>query len=64
MNYKFDFRKKVALLSMALGTIPAAVQEAVDNSLSRHDFFYAGQSKKMRMFIVKEGQVTWNPVAT
>ncbi len=27
--------------------------------LARHDFFYAGQSKKLRMFKVKEGKVIW-----
>lgn len=31
-----------------------------DLSLSRHDFFYAGQSKQRRMFIVKDGQVSWS----
>jgi hypothetical protein len=34
-------------------------QTAVDESLARHDFFYAGQSKQRRMFIVKDGQVSW-----
>ena len=33
---------------------------AVDESLSRHDFFYAGEGKQRRMFIVKDGQVSWN----
>ena len=28
-------------------------------SLGRHNFFYAGQSKQRRMFIVKDGQVSW-----
>ena len=28
-------------------------------SLAKHNFFYAGQSKRMRMFIVKDGQVAW-----
>ncbi len=31
-----------------------------DNSLSRHNFFYAGQSKQRRMFIVKNGLVSWS----
>ena len=31
----------------------------VDMSLARHHFFYAGQSKRMRMFIVKDGHVSW-----
>ena len=30
-----------------------------DSSLGRHNFFYAGQSKRMRMFILKDGQVSW-----
>ena len=33
---------------------------APDESLNRHDFFYAGQSKQRRMFIVKDGQVSWS----
>lgn len=37
-----------------------ASDSAVDRSLSRHDFFYAGQSKKQRMFIVRNGQVEWS----
>ena len=27
--------------------------------LDRHNFFYAGESKQQRMYIVKEGQVSW-----
>ena len=37
-----------------------AVAQDTDSSLSRHDFFYAGQSKQRRMFMVKEGQVVWS----
>ena len=37
-----------------------AVAQDIDSSLSRHDFFYAGQSKQRRMFMVKEGQVVWS----
>ncbi|MBQ8487384.1 MAG: DUF362 domain-containing protein [Prevotella sp.] len=43
---------------------PLAAQPSVrpetDQSLSRHDFFYAGQSKQRRMFIVKDGRVAWS----
>ena len=35
-------------------------QGAIDEKLSRHDFFYAGQSKQRRMFVVKDGQVSWS----
>ena len=30
------------------------------SSLSRHNFLYAGQSKQRRMFIVKDGEVSWS----
>lgn len=33
--------------------------QEIDTSVARHDFFYAGQSKQRRMFIVKDGQVNW-----
>ncbi len=35
-------------------------ESPVDRSLGRHDFFYAGQSKQRRMFIVKDGNVDWS----
>ena len=49
---------------LTLGLIVTAMCSAwaqeVDTSPSRHDFFYAGQSKQRRMFIVKDGQVGWS----
>ena len=45
---------------LAVGWILSAVAQDVDGSLSRHDFFYAGQSKQRRMFMVKQGQVVWS----
>ncbi len=45
---------------LAVGWILSAVAQDTDSSLSRHDFFYAGQSKQRRMFMVKEGQVVWS----
>ena len=47
----------ISLMIMAAG---ASAQEKTDTSLTRHNFFYAGQSKQRRMFIVKDGQVAWN----
>lgn len=44
---------------MAVGWMLSAVAQDTDSSLSRHDFFYAGQSKQRRMFMVKEGKVVW-----
>lgn len=37
-----------------------AKAQTVSDDLSRHDFFYAGESKQMRMFIVRGGEVTWS----
>ena len=45
---------------LAAGWAAMAVAQDTDSSLSRHDFFYAGQSKQRRMFMVKEGQVVWS----
>jgi hypothetical protein len=33
---------------------------APDTSLARHDFFYAGEAKEERMFIVRKGRVEWS----
>ena len=46
----------MAFLLLMPQTIEAQVP---DSSLGRHNFFYAGQSKRMRMFILKDGQVSW-----
>ena len=46
----------VGLLVFALANVTA---QETDRNLSRHNFFYAGQSKQRRMFIVKDGQVSW-----
>ena len=48
-----------AVLLSLLAICGTEAQNTVDNSLTRHDFFYAGQSKQRRMFIVKDGQVSW-----
>ena len=53
-------KKGIVLFSMLWTFVtPLLAQQVVDESLSRHDFFYAGQSKRLRMFIVKEGKVAW-----
>lgn len=56
--------RKLLMISLLLLGLPIrglAQQQSVvtDTSLAKHDFFYAGQSKQRRMFIVKNGQVTW-----
>lgn len=54
----------MALFSMALAVCSLCnslfAQETTDTDLSRHNFFYAGQSKQRRMFIMKDGQVAWS----
>lgn len=52
--------KRILLLLTVFQLVTSGwAQEAIDQSLSRHNFFYAGESKQQRMFIVKDGQVTW-----
>lgn len=51
--------KKTLLLIFLFALTTFAHAQSIDNSLNRHDFFYAGQSKQRRMFIVREGQVAW-----
>ncbi len=51
---------RCSLCLLLLVTMEAVAQQPVDESLGRHDFFYAGQSKQRRMFIVKDGQVAWS----
>ena len=53
-------RLSYLLLALFLVLMPGAnAQDAVPRDLSRHDFFYAGQSKRQRMFIVKDGHLAW-----
>lgn len=54
------FRRVLSLFCACLiSTFFASARQPVDEGLARHNFFYAGQSKRMRMFIVKDGQVSW-----
>ena len=40
--------------------VPAGTDSvAVDGSLGRHDFFYAGEGRRIRMYRVQGGAVTW-----
>ena len=51
--------KKVFTLLAFVAMTTATTAQTTDESLARHDFFYAGQSKQRRMFIVKDGQIAW-----
>ena len=50
----------ITLFTLVGLAFSAFAQDAVDTSLARHDYFYAGQSKQRRMFIVKDGQIAWS----
>lgn len=52
-------KKTLAIISLLLVVCGSWAQDAIDQRLSRHNFFYAGQSKQRRMFIIKDGQVKW-----
>lgn len=53
--------KKNLFLLLCLLTCAGSLwaQDGIDRSLSRHNFLYAGESKKQRIFIVKDGKVDW-----
>ena len=52
--------KRVLLFTTLFWCTLSAVFGQDASDLSRHDFLYAGQSKRMRMFIVKDGHVDWS----
>ncbi|MDE6637623.1 MAG: DUF362 domain-containing protein [Muribaculaceae bacterium] len=45
-------------------TFCATTYAAETTYFSRHDFFYAGESKQPRMFIVKNGHIDWQHTAS
>jgi hypothetical protein len=58
----------IAFGAFAAIPTPAAVNTAIPDApavqpgpgLARHDFFYAGEAKDERMFIVRKGEVVWS----
>lgn len=53
---------KINLRPIILGTIillcgSAIAQSEIDKNPDKHNFFYAGQSKQRRMFIIEEGKI-------
>lgn len=46
--------------ALLFGAVSLPAQTPADSDLGRHDFFYAGQSKQRRMFIVKDGKIAWS----
>lgn len=53
--------KRITLLIpiLLMMAVPCLAQESETGQLGRHHFFYAGESKQQRMFIVKDGKVAW-----
>ena len=52
-------KRTIAIITALLTVNVGWTQNSIDESLERHNFFYAGQSKQRRMFIVKDGKVNW-----
>ncbi len=40
--------------------VPVSPAVVPGNGLAQHDFFYAGESRDRKMYIVKGGQITWS----
>ena len=69
-NWRFPFLRALAFLALGLSPGPAwpALAPEPPNApallpgkgLAQHDFFYAGEAKEERMFIVRHGAVTWS----
>jgi len=57
---EFNMKKSFLIIAFLMVLAGGSAQQMVDQSLGRHDFFYAGQSKQRRMFIVKDGKVEWS----
>ena len=45
--------------TLAAAAAPQAPAVLPGKGLAEHDFFYAGEAKDERMFIVKKGQIVW-----
>lgn len=52
-------KKLILTIGLIMAMMNNTSAQNIDEDLSRHDFFYAGQSKQRRMFIVKDGQISW-----
>lgn len=50
----------ISFVFLFLGIFSLSAQSPIEKGLSRHDFFYAGQSKRLRMFCVEDGKIKWS----
>ncbi len=53
-------RKLILTIGLMMTSLLTSQAQEADTNLARHNFFYAGQSKQRRMFIVKDGQIDWH----
>ena len=51
--------RKLLLIYLLQMLVSVSAQNTLTDNLSRHNFFYAGESKQLRMFIIKDGKVSW-----
>ena len=55
--FPFSF---LAFTTLAAAAAPQAPAVLPGRGPAEHDFFYAGEAKDERMFIVKKGQIVWS----
>jgi len=60
INLLFSLALGICSLSKAQGISATAVTTLPGRGLAEHDFFYAGESKDRKMFIVRKGAVVWS----
>ena len=53
-------KRLILTLGLTVTAMCGASAQEIDTSVARHNFFYAGQGKQRRMFVVKDGQVNWS----
>lgn len=63
MKISFPSVKFISVVAALCAYYPIAAQN-IQSNLSRHNFFYAGEGKTPRMYIVKDGEVAWSHVAS
>ncbi|MDE5872217.1 MAG: DUF362 domain-containing protein [Muribaculaceae bacterium] len=51
---------KISVILLISAWSVCGAQPGSDENLARHDFFYAGQGKQRRMYMVKDGKIDWS----
>ncbi len=60
LGIALSFVRLAAVPSSAAESPAAAAQTLPGNGLAQHDFFYAGESKNRRAFLIRKGEVVWS----